>query len=271
MQPPSNTVVPSRRNVAARMGRWSAQHRKKAFFGWLAFVIAALALGSAVGTNTLKAEDSGVGESRRADQALAKAFADESADETVLVQSASTKASQRRFKAAVADTIAAIRAEPGVQRIESPYAKKGAISEDGRSALIRFEIAGDDDVAGERVDDVLAAVRRVDRRYGDLRVEQFGYASADNALSKAFADDFKTAEMTSLPITLIILVVAFGALVAAGISLLLAFSAVIAAIGLVGPVSQLMAVDEAITSVVLLIGLAVAVDYAMFYLRRERE
>ncbi len=267
--PAKSTKAP--RNLAARMGRWSAQHRRKAFFGWLAFVIAALAIGAAVGTSTLADEDSGVGESRLADQAVAEAFPDENAEETVLVQGTDSAASQPRFKAAVGDTIAAIRDEPGVKGITSPYAENGAVSEDGRSALIRFEIAGGDELAGERVDDVLAAVGEVDRRYGDLRIEEFGFASADNALTEAFEDDFRKAETTSLPITLVILVLAFGALVAAGIPLLLAISAVAATLGLIGPVSRLMAVDEAISSVVLLIGLAVAVDYAMFYLRRERE
>ena len=88
---------------------------------------------------------------------------------------------------------------------------------------------------------------------------------------KAFADDFSKAEITSLPITLIILILAFGALLAAFVPLLLAITAVAAAIGLIGPISQIWPVDEAISSVVLLIGLAVGVDYSMFYLRRERE
>ena len=118
---------------------------------------------------------------------------------------------------------------------------------------------------------MLAAVAAVDKRHSELRVEQFGDASADKAISKAFEDDFKKAEVTSLPITLIILVVAFGALVAAGIPLLLAVTAVAATIGLIGPISQIAPVDESITSVVLLIGLAVGVDYSLFYLRRERE
>ena len=104
-----------------------------------------------------------------------------------------------------------------------------------------------------------------------MRVEQFGDASAGKALSERFEEDFQKAEVTSLPITLLILIVAFGALVAAGIPLLLAATAVAATIGLIGPISQIVPVDEAISSVVLLIGLAVGVDYSMFYLRRERE
>ena len=75
----------------------------------------------------------------------------------------------------------------------------------------------------------------------------------------------------SLPLTLLILIIAFGALVAAGIPLFLAATAVAATIGLIGPISHIVPVDEAIASVVLLIGLAVGVDYSMFYLRRERE
>ena len=102
-------------------------------------------------------------------------------------------------------------------------------------------------------------------------VGQFGDASADKAISKAFEDDFKKAEVLSLPITLLILVVAFGALVAAGVPLLLGLTAVAATIGLLAPISQLFPMDESVSSVVLLVGLAVGVDYSMFYLRRKME
>jgi uncharacterized membrane protein YdfJ with MMPL/SSD domain len=260
------------RNLAARMGRWSAQHRKKAVLGWLAFVISAIVIGGAIGTKTLEDEDQGVGESRRTDQILADAFPAESADESVLVQSTNgLHARDPQFRSTVQDTIATLSRETGVQEVENPYRTDGAISGDTRSALINFEIAGDDDTAEERVDPVLAAVAAVDRRHPELRVEQLGDASAEMAISEAFDEDFQRAEVTSLPLTLIILVIAFGALVAAGIPLLLAASAVAATIGLIGPISQVLPVEESITSVVLLIGLAVGVDYALFYLRRERE
>ena len=68
-----------------------------------------------------------------------------------------------------------------------------------------------------------------------------------------------------------ILLVTFGTLLAAGIPLLLAVSAVLATFGLIGPISQLMPVEESIQHVVLLIGLAVGVDYSLFYVRRLRE
>ena len=136
---------------------------------------------------------------------------------------------------------------------------------------MNFEIPGDDDEAEEQIDAVLAATAAAQKAHPELRIEQFGDASADKAISKKFEDDFKKAEITSLPITLMILVLAFGALVAAGMPLLLAISAVAATIGLIGPISQFAPVDESISSVILLIGLAVGVDYSLFYLRRERE
>jgi hypothetical protein len=78
-------------NVAARMGRWSAQHRKTAIWGWLAFVIVAFMIGGSVGTKTLDNAHSGVGESGRAARTADAAFP-KSADEMVLVQSATVGA-----------------------------------------------------------------------------------------------------------------------------------------------------------------------------------
>ncbi|MGZ8666167.1 MAG: MMPL family transporter [Solirubrobacterales bacterium] len=260
------------RNIAARAGRWSAQHRKTAIWGWLTFVVVALFIGSSVGTKTLDYDESGVGESGRGSETLAEAFPDNSS-ETVLVQSQSATAPQPSFRAAVAEVERRLAALPQAQKIEGPYAPRnqGQISPDGHSALITFKIPGSSDLAEKRVDAPLAAVAAAQRANPGFVIEEFGEASADKELSKAFEDDFRKAEITSLPITLVILVVAFGALVAAGVPLILALTAVAATIGLIGLVSQISPVDEAISSVVLLIGLAVGVDYSMFYLRRERE
>jgi RND superfamily putative drug exporter len=161
--------------------------------------------------------------------------------------------------------------------VQSPYfaGSQGAIARDGRSALVSFEIPdpGDDsDVKpADLVDAPLETVRGLDEARPGFRIEEFGDASADKQVNESFEDDFRKAEVTSLPITLIILLLAFGALVAAVVPLLLAATAVAAAIGLLGPLSRIWPVDQTVTSVVLLVGLAVGVDYSMFYLRRERE
>ena len=261
------------RNLAARAGRWSAQHRRKAVLGWLAFVVAAVMIGGSIGHPGAQGADEGVGESGRADRAYEKAFPKDTSDETVLVQTREGTARDPQFRAAVADVTQRLEATRHVERVESPYAgeAEGTISRDGKSALVNFQVDDRDDKGTDNVVASLAAVKAAQRAHPDLRIEQFGEESADRALSKSFEDDFKQAEYTSLPVTLLILLIAFGALVAASVPLVLAVTAVAATIGLIGPISQLFPVSESINSVVLLIGLAVGVDYAMFYLRRERE
>ena len=102
-------------------------------------------------------------------------------------------------------------------------------------------------------------------------IGEFGDASAQKGVETAYADDLGKAGMLSLPITLIVLVLAFGALVAAGIPLLLALTAVFATFGLIALPSSLLPVAMEAPAMVLLIGLAVGVDYSMFYLKRERQ
>jgi RND superfamily putative drug exporter len=263
-------------NLAARAGRWSAQHRKRAIFGWILFVVLATVIGGAVGVRNLADEDMGNGDSRTADQAVAAAGFPKETGEQVLVESkakGTTANHDHGFTAAVDDVVTRLKAAPHVKEVKSPYAKgnEGQLSRDGSAALVTFKLAGEDDVAKDRVDATLDATAAAQKAHPDLRIEQFGDASADKALSAAFEKDFEKAEFLSLPITLVILIVAFGALVAAGLPLLLALTAVMGTIGLLGPVSQIVALDEAISSVVLLVGLAVGVDYCMFYVRREME
>ncbi|HEX7290104.1 MAG TPA: MMPL family transporter [Conexibacter sp.] len=254
--------MPSK-NFAARAGRWSARHRKAAVLGWVAFVLIAFAVGNmVVGTNS-SGDDSGPGESGRAERILDRAFPDH-AHESVLVSSRSATADDPAFRAAIADVAHRMRAQRQVVKVDAPQ-----VAPNRHAALVTMELRGD--VEGTDVKPLLAATAAAQRAHPALRIEQFGDASADEAISQMFADDFKKAELLSIPITLAILVVAFGALVAAGIPLLLALSSVMATLGLVAIGSHVVPVEDSVSSVVLLIGLAVGVDYALFYLRRERE
>ena len=260
------------RSIAARAGRWSATHRKTAIWGWLAFVVVAFAIGGAVGTKTLQPDQLGVGESGRADHTIEGAF-QRSADELVLIQSDSATATDPSFRAVVADVQRRLAKVPHAQDFESPYAagNSGQISRDGRSALIRFKLAGDDTETQDRVGAALRAVSAAQAANPEFTVAESGDASVNKQINDQISDDFARALFTSLPITLLILLIAFGALVAASVPLLLALTAVIATIGLMGPISHISAVDTSVNEVILLIGLAVGVDYSMFYLRRERE
>lgn len=190
-----------------------------------------------------------------------------------MLQARSRDGSRAALQAAAAQLVQRLDDLPHVEQVVSPFdaGATGQVSEDGRSALLSFEIAGDDDQGVEHVDATLAATAAVQRAHPDLRVEQIGSVSASKAFEKALEDDFKRAETLSLPLTLIIPLLAFGALVAAGLPLLLGMTAVGATLGLLGPISQLTPVTDQIGSVILLIGLAVGVDYSMFYVRREME
>ncbi|MFA9400765.1 MAG: MMPL family transporter, partial [Acidobacteriota bacterium] len=259
-----------RTKPTTRIAKWSAKHRKLAIFGWLAFVVAAVAIGGSLGTKTLSDAELSTGEAQRAEKALEGAGLTPNS-EVVLVQNTDLSAGDERFSSVVEQVTTGLEDARHVTGVSSPSNGGGAVSDDGHSALVEFEITGDATEAQTRVDPSLAATAAVDKANPEFTVTQFGDASANNAIEQVFADDLRKAETLSLPITLIILVIAFGSLVAAGVPLLLAISAVAATIGLVAIPSQIFPVDESLTSVILLIGLAVGVDYSLFYLRRERE
>jgi len=261
-------------NLAARMGRWSARHRKLAVLGWLAFVLAALALGGAVGTKTLGDADAQPGEAGRAAKLYASAGLDSGDPESVLVQSRTLRARDPEFAATVRAVERTIGRQPGVGELHSPYAGgRGRISADGHSALIGFGLGASPDPHGRpvSVEAVLEAVDRAARSHPGFYVGEYGSASVDKAIADTNGRDFHRAELLSIPLSLAILLVAFGAFVAAGIPVLLALTAVAAAIGLLALPSHIWPADDAANSVILLIGLAVGVDYSLFYIRRERE
>jgi uncharacterized membrane protein YdfJ with MMPL/SSD domain len=261
-------------SFAARAGRWSAQHRKKAILGWFAFVIIATVLGGMVGTKTLADEDTGNGESKRGDQIIEDAGFNDQTGETVLIQGKDgLKVGDPGFTAVVKDVVGSLERTKFVENVESPLKPEfaGNVSEDGRSVLVNFELPGKPDEADDEVEAPLATVAALQKEHPEVALGQFGDASAEKEIGEAFEEDFQKAETLSLPITLLILLFAFGALVAAGLPLLLGATAVMGTIGLLGPISQLHALEESSSSVVLLVGLAVGVDYSMFYLRREME
>ncbi|MFD7934231.1 MMPL family transporter [Streptomyces sp. NPDC059755] len=260
------------RGFAARAGGWSARHRWAAVGIWVLFVVLAMGIGSAVGTVEVKESDQLGGETHTAARIIEDAGIDEPASETVLVQSkdGSVKATDADFKAAVAAVVAAVEKTGKVTDVTSPY-DSDTISEDGRSALVQFDMRGDSETAGERVEPVLEAVEGVQKDHSSLRIEEIGGASMMKTFDDAFGDDFQQAEYSAVPVALGILLIAFGALVAALLPVALAVTAIMATMGLMSIVSHFQPMDDTASSVMLLVGLAVGVDYCLFYLRRERE
>ncbi len=255
------------RNLAHRMGRWSGLHPWRAIIGWVTFVALCIGLGSAVGTTEIDEARGGAGESGEAARMIDDAgFNDRPGTEMVIIQARSGALGDAALTTAAADVTARLDAVDDVAAIREPVR-----SSDGRSAMLEFDIAGPADGAGDKVGPMLDAVAASAAAHPDLRVEQFGDASAGRALDDALASDFQKAEFLSIPITLVILIVAFGALLAAGIPVLLGLTSVFAAMGLVSLTSALVPTSSGAPILMMLIGMAVGVDYSLFYLKRERE
>ena len=251
-------------NLAARIGQWSATHRKAAILGWILFVVLAVVVGGRIGQNDLDESATGSGESKRGDMIVEAAGFPEQSGEQVLVQG--ERADDPATAAAVRDVVSRLGRIDGIAEIEAPLASK-----DGRSVLVSFEMRGDDEQVEKLVEQPLAAVAAAQAAHPSVRVEQFGEVSATKAIEAQDAKDGKRAQLLSGVLMLIILLVAFGAVVAAGLPLVLGAGAVAAAVGLVGPISHLYALPADVGELMVIIGLAVGVDYAMFYSRRVME
>jgi uncharacterized membrane protein YdfJ with MMPL/SSD domain len=261
-------------NVAGRMGHWSASHWKTAVFGWLACVVVFFFFGGQViGLKQIDLNDAGVGQSHKADQILKKAFPERAPQrEYVLVQSTSRTADDPAFRSTVADVIGSVKSSPAITNLDSPYDPRHAslISDDRRSAMVQWEMKGDADQAQDNIDALSAATTKAGKRHPGFFVGHAG-VSSDKGLEQMFADQLKLAGERSIPITIGVLLLVLGTLVAVGIPILLALSGVLATIGLVAVTSHVVPADSNVNAVILLIGLAVGVDYSLFYIKRWRE
>ncbi|MGW7274725.1 MMPL family transporter [Streptomyces sp. NPDC054864] len=253
-----------RPNLAARLGVWSAHHRKTAILGWLLFVVLATTIGGATGMVTASDDEMGVGDSGRAAAILDEAGVEEPAGELAMVSSRSADG----WRDAASDLSKALTATGETRGMQAPLP-----SEDGKDALLRFEMKGASDDAADRVQPVLDAVQKAkDEGAGKgISVYQFGDASSEKHLGDLLSDDLTRAEFTAVPLALGILLVAFGAVVAALLPVGLALTACVAAFGLLSLASHQLHLFETTYSVMFLMGLAVGVDYCLFYLRRERD
>ncbi|WP_127507514.1 MMPL family transporter [Actinoplanes solisilvae] len=256
-----------RRPVTVRMARWSAEHPWRAIALWVVFVAVCFVGGNAAGLNEATAQDDAIGEAGRAYVMIEEGgFADEPAVDNVLITARSGRLDSAAAGKAADDAAAKLRTVTGVAEVGKPIPAR-----DGSALLVPITMAGDPETASDRVEPLRAATAEVQQAHPDLRVEQVGGPSIGKALDDTLGGDFKRAELLSLPVTLAILIVVFGALIAAGVPLLLALSSVIAAMGLSTLASHLVPSTDVTSSVILLIGMAVGVDYSLFYVRRERE
>ncbi|MBE2319903.1 MMPL family transporter [Solirubrobacter sp. CPCC 204708] len=253
-------MTPKPKGFAARAGHWSARHRKTAIFGWLAFIVIAFVIGGALGQKTPSEANTYDGETRRAETILADAGFPKKTGEMVLVQGG------KGLEAAVDDVAHTLAQQKSVAHLTTD-----TVSADGRSVLVQFDLTGDPETATERVGPLLDATAQVAQRHPDLTVEQFGDASMSKQLEDAAKAEENGSMLMSFGVTLLILAFTFGALVAASVPVILAATAVLGTTGVVALFSQLLPLSDIAMPAIILIGLAVGVDYSLFYIRRERE
>jgi putative drug exporter of the RND superfamily len=264
-----------RPNLTERVAGWSARHRKTAVFGWLLLVAAIFVGGQALGSRNLPSYSAGqAGQAERILNQVAPAQYN-AYDENVLIQATkpgATFANDPAMRQAASQVAASLAALPkDATNIRTPLSSGGQalVSKDGHSALVTFQVPGNVSDVDQAATTLQHAVAGVQARNPDLKVAESGDASISQAIDGSL--NFSKAEVTSIPITLILLLLVFGALVAAGIPVLLALTAVTAAVGVLTAISHWLPVGSSTFEVVVIIGMAVGVDYSLFYLRRERE
>jgi uncharacterized membrane protein YdfJ with MMPL/SSD domain len=252
----------TRPGLAVRLGGWSTRHRKSAIIGWLLFVVVVAVVGGMSGSRQMTNSENGAGDSARAQKILEDAGLATPAGEMVMLRSADPdgwRAAARDLTARLEKTGEAVRVQPPVR------------SASGREGLVGFQLKGDPDTAGDRVKPVLEAVAATESAHRAVTAHEFGDATAQHELTGMLKNDFKKAEFTAVPLALGILLVVFGALVAALLPVLLGVTACVGTFGLLALVSHKLPMYDSTNSVMFLVGLAVGVDYCLFYLRRERD
>jgi RND superfamily putative drug exporter len=266
-----DTTQPARAPIVERVAGWSVRHKKTAVFGWLLLVVAAVLVGQRLGTSNVNSYDPG--SAGRAERVLDRPVVQQPDAETVLIQGRTpgqVYGSDPEIRQAVREVVTALKALPkSATDIQSPLTTKGLVS--GKSALVTFNVAGKPANDDQAVVSALNAVAKIQAHHPGLKVEEAGGASVGRAISNSTGNDFRKAEITTVPVSLVLLLVVFGALIAAGIPLLLAGTAVISAISLLAIPGRWLPVDGTTSSIVLLVGMAVGIDYSLFYLRRTRE
>ncbi|QPL92681.1 MMPL family transporter [Streptomyces clavuligerus] len=267
-----------RTTLVERIAGWSARNARKAIAGWFLLVVVCVVAGSSVGSGAKTSDPGEAGQGQRIlreQDRKATNFR-----ENILIEDRTRTEKFRgnaELEAVAADVAKRLRArEDIVKEVAAPgdgaAAARQLISADGRSGLVTATIEGPaGPAADKRLFALQDAVKELRKAHPDARIAMAGGLSLDIALGEAADKDLARAELLSLPLTLVILLVVFGALVAAGVPVLLAVTAVAAALGLVGVIGTVIPANSTVSSVVLLIGMAVGVDYSLFYLRRERE
>ena len=266
----------------ARLARFSARRPWLVLAAWLVLLVlagvAATGLGDAF---TTEGDFTGRPESVRADDMLEQRLRggeDQPVTETVIVHSDTATVDESAFQQTVERTAAELRAMPDVVAAVTTYydavaagapEATGLVSTDRRTTLVPVTLVGDIDEASENVTAYLDAIAR---QGGDgIEVLTVGDGSVNEEFNTLAEEDLLKGEGFGLLAALVVLVIVFGALVAAGVPLVLAIVSIFVAVGLTALLGRVMDLSFFIVNMITMIGLAVGIDYALFIVSRYRE
>ena len=296
--------VPSREPLTVKVAVWSARHRYPVFAAWLV-LIAGLMFGSIAlgGQRSQSVMDKGqtIGDS----QTGRNAFSDADANVPSKVQTetfylivsnpagpldttenwAAIAAMTRTLSALTAThngaTVPAFYQDPAgrMPAVVDPYAlaaiapdqAPGVLSADGTTAIITARISGDNNEATAKAEAIGPVAAEFRAQYPNLTIYAFNNRLMNDDFGEYVNNSLDGLLLPTMIITLIILLIACRSLVAALVPIVLAVSAITGAMGLVGIYSRTVApVSQYVGQIVVMIGLAVAVDYSLFVVSRFR-
>ncbi|WP_399934806.1 MMPL family transporter [Streptomyces kanamyceticus] len=256
-----------------RLGTWCATHVWKVLAVWLVVLVAGGLLvpkfTDSLTGSSLKVSGS---ESARAEEVMKEDFDSAVTEDVVVVFDSSTRSvKDAAFRDVVQRGIAELRKQPGVAGVEDPYAPGGEaqIAPDGRTAIVLAGLTGDERDRQGNAPDIQ---RALDGIQGDgVDVMLTGSSALNAAVVEQEDKDLARAESIGVPIALVVLLIAFGTLVAAGLPILLGVAALMTSFGVLGALSYLTSFDTFVQAVVTMLGLALGIDYCLFIVTRQRE
>ncbi|MBC51677.1 MAG: hypothetical protein CL747_06025 [Chloroflexi bacterium] len=268
-------------SFTARLAHWSAVHRWIILLATVIVIVLAVFSIIAVGTET-RDDDSGVGESGKGSALLNERFAaDPSATqparrtrrEGVIFSNPSLDANDPRFVETVESAMQSFRDLPQVIAAVSYFDTQDAsmFADDGNAVLASVTLQNPEDPAGRiDIEPFVNTVRQASNQAVGFEIGVVSFRILDDELDEILTEDFNRILIYSLVIGLVILVLAFRALVAAVIPLAMAIGSIFTAIGIAALVSQVYPLVELYAEMILLMGLAVGIDYSLFIVSRFR-
>ncbi|GGS31103.1 MMPL family transporter [Streptomyces badius] len=238
-----------------------------------ALVITALAVfaGSGVadrmGSGGWQAPDA---ESTYATEVLAREFPASQPNLLLLVDSGSAGVDDPAVGAEAARLAERLKAEPGISGVGSYWetASPALRSEDGQEAIIAARIGGDEKTAGETLDRIAPAFAG---ERGPVTVSLGGPVAVQHEMQTIIQEDLLRAELIALPVTLVLLVMVFGSAVAAMLPLAVGIVAILGTNAVLRGLTEFTDVSVFAMNLTTALGLGLAIDYALFIVRRFRE